>query len=168
MIFGVSPRARVGGWVAVLSENKAISASKLKLKLSWDWVWQVFKSCSISLLSRLGGWVGGWVVGWLCYLKIRLSQPQSWSWSWVELSWGWAWQFRHFWKIETPPWVFKCPNLNLRLFCFFSAPLPPLIGKKSAIFPFFNYDASPYKDSWSLDCKLQQVAWLLDQMGKAK
>ena len=33
MIFGVSPRARVGGWVAVLSENKAISASKLKLKL---------------------------------------------------------------------------------------------------------------------------------------
>ena len=40
MIFGVSPRARVGGWVAVLSENKAISASKLKLKLSWGWAWQ--------------------------------------------------------------------------------------------------------------------------------
>ena len=37
---------------------------------------------------------------------------------------------RHFWKFETPPSVFKCPNLNLRLFCpkcsFFFIMTPPL------------------------------------------
>ena len=77
------------GWVDLrLSWVEA----ELELKLSWDWALQVFqlfnwsnwslqlkclKSCSILLLSRLGGWV----VGFFCYLKIRLFQPQSWSWS---------------------------------------------------------------------------------------
>ena len=76
------------GWVELrLSWVEA----ELELKLSWDWAWQVFqlfnwsnwslqlkyfKSCSILLLSRLGGW--------LCYLEIRLSQPQRWIWICVE------------------------------------------------------------------------------------
>ena len=50
---------------------------------------------------------------------------------------------RLFWKIEIPPWVFKCPNLNFRHFCFFSYPPPPLFGTLSKIFPFLNYEASP-------------------------
>ena len=33
-----------------------------------------------------------------------------------------------FEKLRPPPWVFKCPNLNFRLFCFFSDP-PPYWGK---------------------------------------
>ena len=34
-----------------------------------------------------------------------------------------------FEKLRPPPWVFKCPNLNFRLFCFFSDP-PPYWGKR--------------------------------------
>ena len=33
----------------------------------------------------------------------------------------------HFWKIETPPSVFKIPKLKLGHFCFFNPP-PPLLG----------------------------------------
>ena len=45
-------------------------------------------------------------------------------------------------KIETPPWVFKCLNLNFRHFWGAFDP-PPLFGTLSQIFQFFNYDASP-------------------------
>ena len=71
------------GWVE-------LKLSWVEVELSWGWAGveieslqlKYLKSCSILLLSRLGGWV----------VVISEIKPQSWSWSWVELSWGWAWQ----------------------------------------------------------------------------
>ena len=47
-----------------------------------------------------------------------------------------------FEKFRPPPWVFKCPNLNFRLFFIFFLP-PALFLKNSKIFPFLNYEISP-------------------------
>ena len=39
---------------------------------------------------------------------------------------------------------FQMSEFEFQTFLFFFWPPPPLLGKKAEIFPFFNYDASPY------------------------
>ena len=81
--------------------------------------------------------------GLLRHIYIEKGQIKCFNFSFL----GWGLKVTYnldiFEKLRPPPWGFKCPNLNFRLFCFFLWPPPPFFGKKSAIFPFFNYDASP-------------------------
>ena len=49
--------------------------------------------------------------------------------------------FRHFWKMKTRQ-GFQIPKLKLEYFCLFFT--PPLYYEHCPIFPFFNYDGSPY------------------------
>ena len=39
---------------------------------------------------------------------------------------------------------FQMSEFEFQTFLFFFGPPPPLLGKNSQFFPFFNYDASPY------------------------
>ena len=98
------------------------------------WIWEHIDE---GRPPRLTSWKGYW--GIFTMKRVKLSAS-----IFPFLGWGLKVTYNSdfFEKLRPPPWVFKCPNLNFRLFCFFSDP-PPLLGKKAEIFPFFNYDASP-------------------------
>ena len=57
--------------------------------ITWSIQLKYLKSCSNSVLLRLGVLVVCWPGEWT--LKVE-NKTISASWSWVELSWGWAWQ----------------------------------------------------------------------------
>ena len=80
------------GWAELSWDWVELRLSWVELRLIWSWIWvetelDKYLNSSIKVLEVFNWSIwslvpfyyfpSGWLGGWLCYLKIRLSQPQS-------------------------------------------------------------------------------------------